>query len=451
MKGRGLTLVGAALLGGCASLLSLDELHVDKGEQGAAGAGGGADTGGASSLGGNAGAGGDGVGGAAGGGGGGAGGGVAGKGGVGGSGGSGGLDGGPDAADASDATSEDSGPTPLHPPDRPPGEPKPSNTGAVVAFAARGLYFGVTDPITKMDDATAWRRIGYDIDGKCTSAQEAASAMPGTCTRLPMSSNDTLTDGDECRDNNFGSKFMVTVRNVKPDIESKIEKSLAAGGGTLMVELQDVDPGADDTYVPGVLYVAAPFDGNDAGVPAWDGTDVRKVDSTSVFGKDLTKPLVSFPKGYIKGNVWVSGDFNKTPAVLPLPLQGVVYPVLAQSLTFTVELSPDHKKALSGVMSGAIETKQFICALKPLILSAFSCSIAIAQPFVDQFTNWADLSANAPNFLNPAVPCDTMSIGASLDWVGVKVPKQADVVTVSQLPNPCFDGGVVPDCTDGGM
>ena len=137
--------------------------------------------------------------------------------------------------------------------------------------------------------------------------------------------------------------------------------------------------------------------------------------------------------------------------MLPLPLQGVVYPVMAQSLTFSVALSPDHKSASGGVMSGAIETKQFICALKPLILGAFSCSAAIAQPFVDQFTNWADLSANAPNFLNPAVPCDTMSIGAVIDWHGVKVPAQADVVVVPPAPNPCFDGGVVPDCADGGM
>ena len=217
-----------------------------------------------------------------------------------------------------------------------------------------------------------------------------------------------------------------------------------------MLLLSDLDPGPDDPYVPGAVVIAAPFEGVDGGMPAWDGTDVRKIDQSSLLNKDFNKPIVSFPKGYVKGNVWVSGDFDKTPAILPLPLSGTLYAVPTLSLTFTATLSADHKSSTGGVISGAVDTKAFVCALKPLVLAAFSCSEQIAQPFVDQFSNWADLSANAPNFLNPSMPCDAMSLGAVLDWHAVKTPGAQDIVAVPIAPNACFDGGVVPAC-DGGF
>ena len=461
MKARGLSLTAALVLGGCASLLSLDDLKVK--EEGAAGASGSSDgtDGGAGASGtggtggGSAGTGGiggtGGVAGDAGVAGGGAGG-SAGTGGTGGKGGSSGSSGSSGASGAAGsagtAGAGGSGPTPLHPPDRPVGDPKPG-MGKTLALAARSLYFGVTDPVTKMPDPTAWKRIGYDIDGKCTSAADSSGSMPGTCKRPPSATSDSLTDGDACRDNNFGSKFLVTLVNLKPDVETKLASGIDKGASTLMLVISDLDTTADDTYAPAVLYVVAPWP-DDAGIPAWDGKDHRQIDTSSVVNNDITKPLVVFPKGYVKGNTWVSGDFNKTPSVLPFPYNGSILAIPAESLTLTVELSADHASTKASVLSGAIKSSEFVCALKPALLSQFSCNSTFAQPFIDQFVSWADLSAGAPDFLDTTKTCDAMSIGGALEFVPVKVPAPGDVITVPVQPNPCFDGGI-PNCFDGGM
>jgi hypothetical protein len=322
--------------------------------------------------------------------------------------------------------------------------------GKTIALAAHGLYFGVTDPVTKMDDSSAWRRIGYDVDGKCTTPTLATSAMPGTCQRPVSAPKDSLTDGDDCRDNNFGSQFLVTLRSLKPDIETKLNSGLDKGAATLVLVISDLDTTADDTYAPALLYVAAPWP-DDAGVPVWNGKDHRQIDSTSLVGGDVTKPIVAFPKGYMKGNTWVSGDFDKTPSVLPFPFGGSVLAIPAESLTLSVDFAADHVTAKASVLSGAIKSSQFVCALKPALLSQFSCQTFLAQPFIDQFVSWADLSSGAPNFLDTTKTCDAMSLGGALDFVQIQTPVQGDVVTVPITPNPCYDGGGIPDCFDGGM
>ena len=104
--------------------------------------------------------------------------------------------------------------------------PATQTTVFAVSFFRLGMTKWDGEPTTE-----AWKQYGFDLDGQCTSSADSETSK-GTCKRVEMSETDVLTDGDNCIDNNFGSKLIAMIRAIDPATETKIGEGIQKGALT---------------------------------------------------------------------------------------------------------------------------------------------------------------------------------------------------------------------------
>jgi hypothetical protein len=349
-----------------------------------------------------------------------------------------------DAADAADATDADeaseaaidAGVVFAHPPALPSDAGTTPNGTPTLWFAVSHFYLGEVDSTGAISD-TAWQTLGFDVDDVCTTSAESATSV-GTCARVVGSTTDVLTDGQLCRDNNFGSEIMQLVSLASTSFETNANTSVYDNGGsTWAIALDDVDPATDDGYVPGRLFRVTSMPSGST--PLWDGSDFRVASSDSVAGDSLSTPIAAFPHGYIAGNVWVSGPATDT--LLLLPADGTALPFPLKSVVLTLPLSADRLSASGGVLSGALPVANIQDVVDPVAAAAGFCP---GQPFYEsilaRIQQVPDVVIGAPNLQSIAQTCDGISVGIGLDWRPIKP------ITTIGLPDPsppttCTDAG----------
>ncbi len=330
-----------------------------------------------------------------------------------------------DALDEADVA--DTGPQPIHPPARPAGLPQTaSGTGKTLTLAVKRVYLGTQ---THLGDttSTAWQEWGYDLDGLCTDLNDSTQSL-FTCRRVDGSTNDVLVDGQRCRDNNFGSQIMALVMTYNTKVEITTDLSLLGGSGTLALVLSDVDPG-DDGYAPGALYRIAGMPSGDT--PVWDGTDVRTVTADSVTGGDLTKPVVTFPGGYIAGDLWVSGDPASFALEFGVQSTRLVLPI--QSGTITIALDAARTGSPQpALIAGAISTSDVGAAMSPIAEQAGLCpGNGLYDGLIAKLQTFPDVVIGAPNLQDTTKTCDGISIGLGFDLAPIR-----PLATVVPAPAP---------------
>lgn len=333
-----------------------------------------------------------------------------------------------DVADAADVT-----PTgPVVPPLRPAGLPAmPSGTGRKLTFAVKRLFLGTQTHLGEVNDK-AWREWGYDLDGVCTDANASKQSI-GTCKRVDTSVADVLEDGDRCRDNNFGARIMGLVTTFNSSVETNTTSSILNGSGTIGIVIEDVDDGADDGFAPGMIYNLESLP--DGSTPAWDGTDVRKVTDDSVQNLDIQQARVSFPKGYIRGNVWVSGE--GTSFNLPFGLGGTSLVLPLQAGQFTLPLDAAHEKSPTpSVVAGAIALTDLEAAMKPVAASANLCpGNALYDGLIKTMLTFPDVVMGAPNLQDTTKTCDGLSVGLGFELAPIQPLTQ--IVPATTVPSKC--------------
>lgn len=346
------------------------------------------------------------------------------------------------------------------PPERPSGAAVPSGSGAERWFAARRIYLGSVDPATDQKDPEAWRRIGHDIDGECTTMEISSSDSSATCAKPPEAPLGSLEDGEDCRDNTMGAAMAVGLAQLSNDFELQQHAKLEnAETGTYLLRLDDLDDGPDDPYVRGAMYVTVPRDPNFTAKPVWNGQDRFAVDLLTVDVNDegglpeggspdggptdasapdagdaegggapgqspfIDKPVYVFDKGYLKNNVWVSGDFRETPKTLPLFVLDRITEVETSTVTLVAELTPTHDGILASQLSAAVATPEAEAKIGPIALELAFCLQVGADYMMNNFIlPRRDLGNNPPTFRTPGVPCYTFSIGWAFKWEPVKPP-----------------------------
>ena len=284
-----------------------------------------------------------------------------------------------------DATPETDAPAHARPPSRPIGDAGPSGKGRDITFAARTFYIGSIDPDTDQSDTEAWRQFGFDFDGKCTTADESTKDISGVCHKPLQASKLAHEDGDGCRDNIMGHEIAAALGILPTDFELAMQAQSRSGDlQTLVLRLTDLDDGPDDPYVPAALYVAGPF----TYAPLWNGADVPNIDQGSVNDGGIGDPKYVLA-GYVKDNVWVSGDFLGPPATLPLVLPG--------------------------------------------LLEVAKCDPVLAQAlYTAYFEVNQDLASGASDFVVPSATCDLASMGIGIDWQVVSMPAAAIALPPTQ-------------------
>lgn len=355
------------------------------------------------------------------------------------------------------------------PPARPAGDPVPGG-GATRWFAAKTIFLGTHDPETKQPDKTAWKRIGHDIDGECTTLEISKSNSSASCKQPSGASVDSLEDGDDCRDNAAGRLVAVGTQVVSINFEPELNAGLlTAETATYILRLDDLSGDPDDPYVRGALYVSVPRNPQFEKPPSWDGADQFAVDVLSVdvgssdagdaggseggagdagdAGSEggaveasapsplIDKPLFVFDKGYMSKNVWVSGDLGKSPTRLPLFVFDRLTVVDALSVTLAVELTAKHDQTVSSQLSAVVGTAEIEKYFRPIALELVGCIPALGGLLMDSYVLPArDLGAG-PTLITPASPCEAQSLAFAFEWKPVKPPMYA--VPGPQKPPKC--------------
>ncbi len=345
------------------------------------------------------------------------------------------IDAPPDAppSDAPDGGAEE---PPARVPARPAGPAEPSGTGKTLWLVVDHFYLGQDDPEGGLAK-DPWRKVGLDLDQVCTTEKLARENI-GTCRRNAEAAQDVLTDGDGCRDNNFGSHVVKLVGSFDASFEKKSNALVAKGSTTWLLKLEDLDDGSDDPYVAGKLYKAATWADYGTTTPKFDGTDVRDVDATSVDDFDLEKPKVVFPKGYLAGDTWVSGEPSTFEANVPIQGLSVVMPLVAGLVS--MQLDEAHTKVVRGVIGGAIAATTLESVVRPIADQAGLCpGDALYDSLLRNIMRTVDVAVGVPGLQSPALPCDGLSIGIGFSMVQAQPPTK--VATSGATPTRCGDAG----------
>ena len=337
-----------------------------------------------------------------------------------------------DTADTFEAAPDvvDTGPPPARVPTRPTGERKPSGTGKTIWLAVHAYHMGIVSE-------DGWSSYGYDLDEVCTGAKESTENT-GTCIRPMTANQDSLIDGLLCRDNNFGRHIGKMIRTAMPDAEDSLNNAVNNGTSTWVLRIDDVDPMGNDAYAPAALYRSA--DERTTTPPKWDGNDSRAVLSDSVTDRDVTKPVLTFPGGFIVGNRWVSGEpaFMK----LSLPISRDIFITLnLQSGVFSLDLDETRESGRNGIVAGALAVTDIEPILKPVAEAAGFCpGSSLYDAVLKTAAKAPDVVLGAPKLQSTTVTCNGISVGVGFEVMPVK----ASTTVVDPLPprtGACGDAG----------
>lgn len=338
----------------------------------------------------------------------------------------------------------DADPGPARPPARPEGAVAPSGKGKTLWVAVKRMFVG---SLTSLGERSpdAWREFGFDLDKVCTSKDDSIKNV-GTCRRHPEANQDFLEDGDRCRDNNFGRHVVQLLVVSSEGFESRLNNGIFDGDATWLIRVDDLDDGPNDPYAPAKLYRASSEKGTP---PKWDGTDIRKVLSDSVIGRDLEKPIADFPKGYVRDNVWVSGEPELRQLVLPVS-DGLYVTLMLESAVMTLSLDEGHKSATRGALGGAIPMKSIDVLLGPIATSSGFCpGSSLYNSLLRNVQRFPDVVIGAPNLQDTTVQCDGLSMGLAFDVAPIQ-PVTELVDPPAPKPDPCSDAGAPSDTKSDG-
>ncbi len=337
------------------------------------------------------------------------------------------------------------------PPGRPAGTPTPSGKGARRFFAARNVYFGSVDPTTKKVDADAWKAFGHAIDTEETTTKILQSKSSLVCDKRSSASADLLVDGNEGRDNVGGHLLSYGSTTLNFSFEEDTNRDIeSAKKPTYLLMLEDLDSGADDAYVPGAIFVTVKRDLAVEPLPVWNGSDVFYVDANTVIAPDggtadagtadagspdaadggdfSLVPRFRFPAGYVRNNVWVSGDFGNTPMTMPLYAFDPVNLVDVETMTLVVELSQQHDTVVRSMMSAVISAQNMDVQFRPIASKMVNCDVLQTGLLMGFLSSTMDLYTSPPAFEQAGSECNAASMAFAFDWVPVVAPPGAKQV-----------------------
>lgn len=336
---------------------------------------------------------------------------------------------------------------PAVPPPRPAGAAVPSAPSRELWLGVKHFHFAHSNDSLKTPNA--WQDWGWDIDGLCTGA--TASDQSGTCRKNAKISPDQVRDGNGCRDNNFGSQIVSQLNIYKNTFENDTNNGLLEGAPTWIFVLEDLGTGADDPYVPGKLYLTTAYPPKTR--PAWDGTDARQILPRSADGA-IDKPKVSFPNGYLRNNVWVSGEPLPFEIALPIGEKGELMPMPVKAGLIGFALNATHTTVIDGTgqVAGAIALTDLEAFLKPFLVTQtpFCPGTGGYDNLLSTINTYADVVVSAPKLQDPGKDCDGVSFGIGINLAPV-APAVALGTEVTPSPGACGGDAGVPDATDGAV
>lgn len=311
---------------------------------------------------------------------------------------------------------------------KPPARPTAKATGKTMWFALNSLKLGLTTKDGKSDPA-AWKDYGFDLDSRNTTADDSKTSN-NSCKRKSGSSTKMLMDGNNGIDNNFGQHVMSVIKSLKSDAEDSVTAAVKDGSFTLLMKIDNFTDGDNDS-APGAVYVANDFN-DDKSDPTFGPTETgwKIVDGSLEDGKTIAKPKLTFPKAYVAGGYWVSGDFGQGTIELAISLSGadIKLPIDSGVITFKTD-------GTDGTIGGAMNTDKLKEALTPVAKRFGICpGNATYDQVVDTLTQSADLVSGAPNLQDTTKECNAISIALGFTAKPVGDHSMAPIKVSSTTP-----------------
>lgn len=330
-----------------------------------------------------------------------------------------------------------------------PGQPPapPANAPAADAsmrtvFAVRKLFLGDIDRTGK-SDANAWKKFGYNLDGKVTKSGAKDVCAPAGAG--------PVVDGDDGIDNAFGSRVISTLSSFLPNPSKTANDSIEAGTYTFLLDIRGLEdnPKQTNTKVASQFFGALGFGMGNADLkPRWDGTD-----SWPVSGDFLVDPKnpaagskLSFADGYVVDGLWVSGKAGNL--VLSIAIGGSTVPLRMQNAFLTARRSGTN--LVEGTVAGVIPTQELISALGK-VAGSINPQACPGTPLFDIVANTLKTAADSRLDGVLGGECDAISMGIGFEAVVAQAPSKLAESPAVPPPDPCTnpptDGGAPKDAS----
>lgn len=324
----------------------------------------------------------------------------------------------------------DAGPPPARVPTRPGGAATPSGSGKTLWLAAQSYSYGLSD-------STAWSKFGYDLDEVCTLERESVENI-NTCRRPMGAKQDSLIDGERCRDNNFARHVGALLGTTLPDSEKTLNGLVLSGSTTWILRIDDVDNKGDDAYAPGAFYRSS--DDRMTTPPKWDGNDDRAVQADSLVSDDLGKPVINFPRGFVAGGVWMSGEPAPIEVIAPITAVGF-FPLKLESAFISVELDEARTTGTHGLLVGALAATEIERMFQPIADFAVVCpGTTLYINALAGLRTMPDLVIGAPKLQDLERTCDGVSTALAFELKPIKPVTRVVPPSIPRKPR-CGDAG----------
>jgi hypothetical protein len=276
-----------------------------------------------------------------------------------------------------------------------------------VTFAVSRFLVGDRDRAGRVG-TDAWKRYGYDLDGLASGAR-TFDGFDGLCTpREGASRTAVQADGEAGIDNAFGATLLPLILGADPAFPEEVERSLAAGGTTLLVDLEALGSGTDYRGMSAGLYTGAPL----GHAPAYDGSDDWPVraDASPGAASAISTGLVA-TDSYVTGNTWVGRFHGVLTVELPW-LKGITMHLRIGDPVVTMALDPSRGGVEEGTIAGVIATEDLLAEARDeaLRVDASLCpGTSTMKAILAEISMASDIMADGTQ--DPARTCDGISIG----------------------------------------
>lgn len=280
--------------------------------------------------------------------------------------------------------------------------------GADTVLAINKLYFGD-------GNNGEWKKFGANVDGIASTP-----AMPGAVCKPMMGAdpNKVNTDGDNGIDNSFGANILPSLLFVDPMFAADTNTSIQAGNFTVMLKMACLPTMGDAPSL-----VTKLFGGTALGsAPKFDGTDMWPVSPDLLKDpKDLDSSTVVFDKSSVTSDAFDSGKNQTFILTVPVnaPTGSTAIKLTIHAAQVTMTLAPDRKTAKGGMISGVLNTEEFIAEAKKVGYLNNICNSPVFTNVTNSIRQASDILSDGTQ--DPAKPCDGISIGIGFDMAPVQI------------------------------
>ena len=342
----------------------------------------------------------------------------------------------PDAAAPDAMPPIDAGPPPQQgtPPAKPPAPPTADTS--TKTFAIQTLYLGESPRGGGAPSSQAWKKYGYNLDGKVTQALSA-----DVCTRAQGAPSSNQADGDLGIDNAFGAVFLPILQAATSTNEPSKQASVQyqTGKRTQQIQIKGLSDDTTQTAIglgggvftsldyKGDSSVAVPFPGF-APTTDWPVRVEGLLDGSTIAGG----PKIAFGQAYVSGGTFVA---NQLDFAISMPFQGEDLPLLIHHAVVTFDHSAPGAAA-NGTIAGVLDTEELIVQMKAMAgrISTTLCGSQF-DGIAQQIRQASDIMVDLTNVAG--IKCNGISIGLGFEGVLLANPTKIAKAPLPVLPNPC--------------